>query len=214
MEKSSEVYQKKRRAGIMNFWNTCFQDENYVYGTEPNAFLSDSQKKLQLTGNALAIAEGEGRNAVFLAEQGMNVTSWDYAESGLKKTKKLAEARNVEVKTELVDLNEASWKKDQWDEVVCIFGHFPEELRRKTLLGVKEAVKPGGFFVAEVYSIHQIPYKSGGPQESEFLYRPEEFLHIYSDWRIVHFFLGEAVRHEGDLHNGLSHVIQFIGQKR
>ncbi|MFT0801039.1 class I SAM-dependent methyltransferase [Bacillus swezeyi] len=198
----------------MNFWNTRFQGENYVYGTEPNIFLSDSQKKLQLSGSALAIAEGEGRNAVFLAEQGMNVTSWDYAESGLRKTKKLAEARDVVVKTELADLNEVSWKKDQWDEVVCIFGHFPKELRQKTLLGIKEAVKPGGFFVTEVYSIYQIPYKSGGPQESELLYTPEEFLQTYSDWRIVHFFMGEVVRHEGDFHNGLSHVIQFIGQKR
>ncbi|MED1741101.1 class I SAM-dependent methyltransferase [Bacillus swezeyi] len=198
----------------MNFWNNRFQGEDYVYGTEPNIFLSDSQKKLQLSGSALAIAEGEGRNAVFLAEQGMNVTSWDYAESGLRKTKKLAEARDVVVKTELTDLNEASWKKDQWDEVACIFGHFPKELRQKTLLGIKEAVKPGGFFVTEVYSIHQIPYKSGGPQDSELLYTPEEFLQTYSDWRIVHFFMGEVVRHEGDFHNGLSHVIQFIGQKR
>lgn len=84
----------------MNFWHKRFQDENYVYGTEPNAFLADSQRKLQLSGDALAIAEGEGRNAVFLAEQGMNVTSWDYAESGLEKTKKLAETRHVSVKTE------------------------------------------------------------------------------------------------------------------
>ncbi|KKB71686.1 MULTISPECIES: class I SAM-dependent methyltransferase [Bacillus] len=199
---------------MTSFWNTRFQDENYIYGTEPNAFLSESQKKLQLSGDALAIAEGEGRNAVFLAEQGMDVTAWDYAESGLRKTEKLAASRDVTVKTELVDLHEASWKKDQWDEIVCIFGHFPKELRRKTLLGVKEAVKPGGFFVAEVYSIHQIPYKSGGPQDLELLYSPEEFLQIYADWRIVHFFMGEVVRHEGDLHNGLSHVIQFIGQKR
>jgi len=198
----------------MNFWHKRFQDENYVYGTEPNAFLADSQKKLQLSGDALAIAEGEGRNAVFLAEQGMNVTSWDYAESGLEKTKKLAETRHVSVKTELVDLNEASWNQGQWDEIVCIFGHFPEELRRKTLLGVKEAVKPGGFFVTEVYSTHQIPYKSGGPQDLELLYTPEEFLQTFSDWRIVHFFMGEVVRHEGAWHNGLSHVIQFIGQKR
>ncbi|MFN2747275.1 SAM-dependent methyltransferase [Bacillus sp. z60-18] len=197
-----------------SFWNTRFQDEKYVYGTEPNAFLADSQKKLQLTGDALAIAEGEGRNAVFLAEQGMNVTSWDYAESGLRKTEKLAESRNVAVHTELVDLNEATWIKDQWDEIVCIFGHFPKELRHQTLLGVKEAVKPGGFFVTEVYSTHQIPYKSGGPQDLELLYSPEEFLQIFSDWRIVHFFMGEVVRHEGEFHHGLSHVIQFIGQKR
>lgn len=197
----------------MNSWNTRFQNENYVYGTKPNIFLEEIQKKLQLSGKALAIAEGEGRNAVFLAQQGMNVTAWDYAESGLAKTKKLAENRGVVVKTELVDLNEAEWKKDEWDELICIFGHFPTELRKKTLREVKDSVKPGGYFVTEVYSIYQIPYKSGGPQDLDFLYKPEEFLQIFSDWRIVHFFMGEVVRHEGELHNGLSHVIQFVGQR-
>jgi hypothetical protein len=197
----------------MNHWNTRFQAESYVYGKEPNVFLSEMQKKLNLSGDALAIAEGEGRNAVFLAEQGMNVTAWDYAESGLTKTKRLAEERDVEVQTKLIDLKNAIWEKNQWDELICIFGHFPTELRLKTLQGVKEAVKSGGYYITEVYSLHQIPYNSGGPREVDFLYRPEEFLQTFADWRIVHFFMGEVVRHEGELHNGLAHVIQFAAQK-
>ena len=199
--------------GKVNQWNTRFQAENYVYGKNPNVFLEEIQKKLQLTGEALAIAEGEGRNAVFLAEQGMNVTAWDYAESGLQKTNKLAEERGVKVHTILVDLNEATWEKDKWDEIVCIFGHFPKELRNRTLLEVKDAIKPGGYYITEVYSHKQIPYNSGGPRDLELLYSPEEFLQTFADWRIVHFFMGEVVRHEGELHNGLAHVIQFVGQK-
>ncbi len=171
------------------------------------------QRKLPLSGDALAIAEGEGRNAVFLAEQGMNVSAWDYAESGLSIINKLADSRGVRVDTKLVDLNEAVWQQNKWDEIVCIFGHFPEVTRKKTLQGVKESVKPGGYFITEVYSHYQIPYNSGGPQNLELLYKPEEFLNVFADWRIVHFFMGEVVRHEGDLHNGLSHVIQFVGQK-
>ncbi|MGG3798735.1 class I SAM-dependent methyltransferase [Metabacillus fastidiosus] len=198
----------------MNQWDTRFQNETFVYGTEPNIFLAEMQKKLQLSGEALAIAEGEGRNAVFLAEQGMNVTAWDYAKSGLNKTEKLAKQRGVTVRTELVDLNEAKWEKERWDQIVCVFGHFSKNLRTKTLQGVKEAVKQGGYFITEVYSTYQIPYKSGGPQDVELLYSPEEFLQTFSDWRIVHFFIGEVTRHEGELHNGLSHVIQFVGQKR
>lgn len=155
----------------------------------------------------------EGRNAVYLAEQGMNVTAWDYAESGLAKTIMLAKERGVAVSTELVDLNEATWIKAKWDEIVCIFGHFPTDLREKTLRGVKEAVKPGGYYLTEVYSHYQLPYKSGGPQDLDFLYRPEEFLKVFADWHIIHFFMGEVVRHEGELHSGLSHVIQFVGQK-
>lgn len=197
----------------MNHWNTRFQTENYVYGREPNVFLKEFQKKIKISGDALAIAEGEGRNAVYLAEQGMNVTTWDYAESGLVKTKKLAKERNVLVATELVDLNEANWSKSKWDEIVCIFGHFPAELRQKTLQGVKEAVKPGGYFLTEVYSHYQIPYQSGGPQNLNFLYKSEEFLETFAEWKIIHFFMGEVDRQEGDQHSGLSHVIQFVGQK-
>ncbi|MCL6571323.1 MAG: methyltransferase domain-containing protein [Bacillus sp. (in: Bacteria)] len=197
----------------MNNWNTRFQADNYVYGKDPNVFLAEIQKKLHLSGDALAIAEGEGRNAVFLAEQGMNVTAWDYAEAGLKKTKKLGQERGVAVSTELVDLNVVTWRKDLWDEIICIFGHFPEKLRKKILLGVKEAIKPGGYYITEVYSQNQIPYNSGGPRVLDFLYKPDEFLQTFADWRIVHFFMGEAIRHEGELHNGLAHVIQFVGQK-
>ncbi len=116
----------------MNNWNTRFQTESYVYGKDPNAFLEKFHKKIPISGEALAIAEGEGRNAVFLAEQGMKVTTWDFAESGLAKTNKLAKERGVVVLTELVDLNEANWSKDKWDEIVCIFGHFPTELRKNT----------------------------------------------------------------------------------
>jgi SAM-dependent methyltransferase len=197
----------------MNHWDTRFQSEQYVYGREPNVFLTEFQKKIKVPGDALTIAEGEGRNAVYLAEQGLNVTAWDYAESGLTKTNKLAEERGVVVSTELVDLNEANLSEAKWDEIVCIFGHFPTELRQKTLQGVKKAVKPGGYYLTEVYSHYQIPYKSGGPQNLDFLYKPEEFLKIFAEWRIVHFFMGEVTRHEGELHNGLSHVIQFVGQK-
>ncbi|SEM09652.1 Tellurite resistance protein TehB [Paenibacillus sp. cl141a] len=197
----------------MNPWNERFQGEDYVFGTEPNVFIADMHKRLALTGNALAIAEGEGRNAVFLAREGMNVTVWDYAESGLNKANKLAEASGVEIRTELVDLREAQWTKEQWDEIICVFGHFPKELRTRTLEGVKTAVKPGGYFLTEVYSPYQIPYRSGGPQDPLFLYAPGDFLEAFADWRIVHFFMGEVVRQEGQGHQGLSHVIQFAGQK-
>lgn len=197
----------------MNHWHKRFQTDHYVYGKEPNVFLTEFQKKVKVPGDALAIAEGEGRNAVYLAEQGMNVTTWDFAESGLEKTKKLAEEQGVVVQTELMDLKEAEWRENTWDEIVCIFGHFAAELRQRTLQGVKKAIKPGGYFLTEVYSPYQIPYKSGGPKDMNFLYKPEEFLETFADWRIVHFFMGEVVRNEGELHNGLAHVIQFVGQK-
>ncbi|EHB64520.1 class I SAM-dependent methyltransferase [Paenibacillus lactis] len=197
----------------MNPWNERFQGEEYVYGTEPNAFVVDMQSRLSLTGQTLAIAEGEGRNAVYLAEQGHDVTVWDYAEAGLNKANKLAKEKGVKIAARLQDLEDAAWTPDQWDQIVCIFGHFPKALRLRTLRGVKEAVKPGGYFITEVYSMNQIPYQSGGPQEMDMLYEPEDFLRSFADWRIIHFFMGEVHRSEGALHQGLSHVIQFAGQK-
>lgn len=194
-------------------WNERFKSDNYVYGTEPNVFLKDIQSAVLTSGKVLSIAEGEGRNAVFLAKQGLEVTAWDYADTGLQKVKKLADEQGVRVDTEWVDLAQAEWQQDLWDGIVCIYGHFPKAVREATLSGVKTAVKPGGYFVAEVYSPYQIPYGSGGPKNPDFLYQPEEFLEAFSDWRIVHFFMGEVTRHEGDLHNGLAHVIQFVGRK-
>lgn len=194
-------------------WNERFSKQEYVYGTEPNQFLVSAFEKLSLSGEVLAIAEGEGRNAVYLASKGLDVTAWDYAASGLEKTKRLAQSKNIHVTTELVDLNHADYKQNKWDGVVCVFGHFPDDLKNKTLQGVKETIMPGGYFVTEVYSVYQIPYKSGGPKDEELLYRPEDFLGNFSDWRIIHFFMGEVVRNEGELHKGLSHVIQFIAQK-
>lgn len=197
----------------MNPWNKRFQGEEYVYGTEPNAFVVDMQRRLSLSGRTLAIAEGEGRNAVYLAGHGHEVTVWDYAEAGLNKANKLAKEKGVKIAARLQDLQDAAWTPDQWDNIVCIFGHFPKELRLRTLRGVKEAVKAGGYFITEVYSTYQLPYKSGGPQEIDMLYEPEDILRNFADWRILHFFMGEVHRSEGALHQGLSHVIQFAGQK-
>lgn len=197
----------------MNFWHERFLDEEYVYGTAPNAFLVEACGQIAIAGDVLAIAEGEGRNAVYLAERGLNVTAWDYAPSGLEKTRKLAIEKGVQVQTELVDLVEAEWYENDWDAIVCIFGHFPDAMRPQILQGIKAAVKPGGYYVTEVYSKSQLTYRSGGPKSIEMLYAPTEFLDIFADWRIIHFFMGEVERHEGDLHNGLAHVIQFIGQK-
>lgn len=203
----------ERKNVFMGHWDNRFRSENYVYGKSPNAFIEEFHQRLNLSGDALAIAEGEGRNAVYLAEKGMNVTTWDFAQSGLDKTNKLAQERGVSIQTELVDLNEAKWSTDSWDEIICVFGHFPTELRTKTLQQIKKAVKPGGYFITEVYSHYQVPYKSGGPPNVEMLYKPEEFLTTFANWRIQHFFMGEVTRHEGELHNGLAHVIQFAGQR-
>lgn len=107
----------------MTMWNDRFKNEKYVYGTEPNVFLKEKQSLL--SGEVLSIAEGEGRNAVFLADQGLSVTAWDYAEYGLDKVDKLAAKQNVRVNTELVDLAEAQWQQKPVGRDCECFWAFP-----------------------------------------------------------------------------------------
>lgn len=196
-----------------NLWDTRYQTEEYLYGKSPNVFLAEFHPLLVPSGETLSIAEGEGRNAVFLAQEGYDVTAWDYAPAGVEKINRLANERGVHLKADVVDLNAAPWEIAKWDQIINIFGHLPTALRLDTLASVSRAIKPDGFFVSEVYSIHQPPYQSGGPKELDLLYRPEEFLETFKGWRIIHFFMGEVNRQEGSLHKGISHVIQFVGQK-
>lgn len=196
-----------------NHWDEQFGSNEYAYGKEPNAFIK-SKGLLLNKGKTLALAEGEGRNAVYLATLGQDVTSWDYSKEGLKKTNQLAKEYGVTVETKYIDLNDAPWKQEAWDNVIMVFGHFEKDLRQNVLNYIEQSVKKGGTFLCEVYSKEQLDYKTGGPQREDMLYSPEEFLSTFVNWDIKHLFIGEVKRSEGHLHQGLSHVIQFYGIKR
>ncbi len=195
-----------------NQWDERFNRDTYVYGTAPNPFIQYISEQLE-GKNVLTIAEGEGRNAVYLAEQGFNVTAWDYSKIGLKKTEALAQQRGVHVKTELIDLETVEWQSEQWDVIVNVWGHVRAHAKHDLLQGVKQAVKSGGLFVTEMYSVHQLNYKTGGPPVLEMLYTPEDILHNFSDWEYIHFYYGEAERNEGSFHTGRCHVIQALLRK-
>lgn len=125
----------------------------------------------------MAIAEGEGRNAVWLATLGFDVEMWDASKVGLEKAKRLATSRNVSLQTKQIDLNEAVWSQDTYDLVICIFGHFPPHVREKMLAGIQKTLRPGGVFLTEVYSTHQLDYGTGGPKDLSLLYTEEMFHH-------------------------------------
>mgnify|MGYP001178148055 CR=1 FL=1 len=195
-----------------NLWDERFNQNQYVYGTEPNPFVKQIIHRLK-GKRLLTIAEGEGRNAVFLAEHGFQVTAWDYSKVGLEKTKALAKQRGVHVHTELVDLERVQWKENEWDLIINIWGHISGNQKAGLLQGIAKAIKPGGMYATEVYSVHQLDYKTGGPSSREMLYAPEDILHNFPNWKYLHFYYGEATRNEGALHTGLSHVIQALIQK-
>ncbi|RUS48925.1 bifunctional 2-polyprenyl-6-hydroxyphenol methylase/3-demethylubiquinol 3-O-methyltransferase UbiG [Cohnella sp. AR92] len=194
---------------MMNTWNERFGLQEYAYGEQPNAFIEEQARRFH-GERIVAFAEGEGRNAVYLARQGYHVTAWDYAENGLKKTEKLAERYQVKVETELKDLLRDSVPSEAYDGALMVFGHFPKAEQRKVFDKLLAVVKPGGIVMLEVYSEDQIRYGTGGPKSVDMLYRPADVLEWTSDYEVLHFFYGEQKREEGQLHTGVGHVIQVI----
>ncbi len=197
---------------MANPWHKRFSTEEYIYGKKPNEFVVEAKRFLP-KGKILCIAEGEGRNAVYLAEQGFDVTAWDYAQAGLYKTKKLAKEKGVEVAIKLVDLADVQWQEEQWDAIVHIFGHFPKPVMKRTMDGIKKALKPGGVYICELYSNEQLVYGTGGPKDIEMLCEPKMLLEHFQDLFIHHFYVGEVNRNEGKLHTGKAHVVQAAFQK-
>ncbi len=197
----------------MNMWHERFKEQEYVYGKNPNKFIRQAASFIKQKGKVLSIAEGEGRNAVFLAGEKFQVTAWDYARSGIEKTEKLAAEKNVVVNAELQDLAEACWRENSWDAVIHVFGHFPKPVFDRTMAGIKAGVKPGGVYIAELFTTDQLRFPSGGPRTAELLCTPEQLLKEFTGWYSKHFFCGEAERNEGRLHQGTSHVIQCVFQK-
>ncbi|MUT68299.1 bifunctional 2-polyprenyl-6-hydroxyphenol methylase/3-demethylubiquinol 3-O-methyltransferase UbiG [Paenibacillus sp. NEAU-GSW1] len=193
----------------MNQWNERFGMNEYIYGEEPNAFIVEQADRFK-GKRIVAFAEGEGRNAVHLARQGYQVTAWDYAENGLKKTEQLAERFHVKVETELKDLLHDAVPSEAYDGAFMIFGHFPKAEQKNVFDKLLAVVKPGGVIVMEVYSEDQLRYQTGGPRTADMLYHPADVLAWTSGCEVLHFFYGEQKREEGRLHTGVGHVIQTV----
>lgn len=199
---------------MTNTWDERFSTQEYVYGKEPNEFVVEATRVIPSGAKVLCIAEGEGRNAVYLASLGYDVTAWDYAPAGLEKTKRLAIEKNVVVHTELRDLANVRWEEEQWDAIVHIFGHFSIEVMNSTLAGIQIALKPGGFYISELYTKEQLQYGTGGPRNVAMLIDPKEMLAEFEGYFVTHFHVGEVTREEGELHTGTAHVVQSIFKKR
>lgn len=197
----------------MNLWDERFKQSEFAYGIKPNEFIQEQAYRLPKGANIAAYAEGEGRNAVHLASLGLSVTAYDYAQAGLDKTNQLAEQNNVHVETKLADLIEDPLPLDLYDGAIMVFGHFPKKHQLHVLDKIAASLKPGGLFLLEVYEEKQLDYKTGGPKEKSFLYRASDLLIWAEQFSILHFFSGEAVRQEGNLHTGKGYVVQLIIKK-
>ena len=195
-----------------DFWNEKFATTDYAYGTEPNDFLVSAVTNLK-RGATLSLAEGEGRNAVWLAQQGFTVSAIEQSEKGVGKTLRLALQRGVIVMAERGELETFHIQPNSWDLVVSIYAHTPQELRRKLHRQVVAGLKPGGVFVLEAYTPAQIPNNTGGPKDASLMPTAELLRSERAGLVFDHIEEVERDVVEGSLHTGTAHVVQVVAHR-
>ena len=195
----------------VEFWNKRYEDVEYAYGREPNSFLV--QNSFKDKGKVLCLAEGEGRNAVFLAKKGLEVTAVDISSEGIAKTLRLAKEENVTIDAICSDLSSYSFASEKWDVIVLIFAHFPPDLRNAIHSKLFNSLKSGGKVILEAYSKEQITHKTGGPTELVMLYSEEELRQDFKSFDNLTIQTQEREVNEGKFHHGLASVIQLVATK-
>ena len=197
-------------------WSKRYRDagENYLFGTEPNRFLAHRAGLLQNGRTALSVADGEGRNSVWLAEQGCSVTATEISPVALEKAARLARGRHVAVDFVAADVFNWEWPDVAFDAVVGIFIQFAGPAERPRMLeGMKQAVKPGGLIFLQGYTPKQLEYRTGGPSAVENLYTEALLREIFADWEIVLLREHEDLMEEGSAHAGRSALIDLVARK-
>ena len=198
---------------MINQWDERYSASEYVYGTEPNDFLREEYHRIRPGGKVLCLADGEGRNGVFLAQQGFDVTSVDASQVGLEKALALAKANDVMISTVHADLADYDLGVDQWDAVVSIFCHLPPDLRSRVHNAVTSSLRMDGVVILEAYTVDQLSFKTGGPPVAALMMSAQQLRHDFEALDVI--VCGERTRmiHEGALHNGQSAVVQFVAQR-
>jgi SAM-dependent methyltransferase len=193
-------------------WEQRYGIEAYLFGTEPNEFLRSSLASLP-RGTVLCLAEGEGRNAVFLAENGYEVHSVDLTEAGVAKTLRLAESRDVRVDAVVGDLAEFDIGTDRWDLIVSIFAHMAPAARRGLHRRVVAALKPAGVLLLEAYTPQQVGRGTGGPSTPETTMTLDALRVELAGLELLHAAELDRDVIEGPGHTGAGAVVQVIARK-
>jgi SAM-dependent methyltransferase len=197
-----------------NKWDERYGEAGFAYGTEPNDFLAASLQQLPASGTVLCLADGEGRNSVFLAQHGHTVTTVDSSSVGLAKARALASERGVKITTCLADLTDYQLPEDTYDAIISIFCHLPPQVRRVLHGRIASSLKKGGVFLLEGYTPRQLDHGTGGPPIKELLMEIGELKKELQQLDIIHGTELEREIYEGRLHTGLGAVVQLIAIKR
>jgi cyclopropane fatty-acyl-phospholipid synthase-like methyltransferase len=195
-------------------WEGRYGVPDYIFGKMPNYFLASCKPLLPASGRALAVADGEARNGVWLAEQGLDVLSIDFSPSAQQKAQKLAKERGLTIAFERADVHAWRYPEAAFDVVAEIFTQFSSPADRSLKwAGMRKTLKPGGLLIIQGYTPKQLQYRTGGPPEIENLYTRAMLEEAFRGFRNVKIVEEELEMHEGTAHGGMSAVINFTARK-
>ena len=197
----------------MTDWDARYAEPGWAFGTEPNDFLREEADRLP-PGRVLCLAEGQGRNAVWLAQRGHDVTAMDQSARGLACANELAAERGVKITTVLADLGDFEIEPGAWQGIVSIFAHVTGDLRARVHAKVEKGLAPGGVFVLEAYRPEQIGRGTGGPSEDD---RMVNLARLRRELPTLEFLVAREVDREvleGHRHRGMSSVVQLVARRR
>ena len=195
-------------------WENRYRVPGYAFGKEPNYFLASCKALLPRSGKALAVADGEGRNGIWLAEQGLDVLSIDFSPTAQEKARALAKQRGVSLTIAPADVHAWDYPDAAFDVVVEIFTQFSSPAERaKKWAGMRKALKPGGLLIIQGYTPKQLQYGTGGPKQVENLYTRAMLEAAFGDLRDVTIVEEELEIYEGTSHGGMSAVINLTARR-
>ncbi|MGC9162712.1 MAG: class I SAM-dependent methyltransferase [Thiomonas sp.] len=201
-------------ADARDTWNARFSQPGLHYGAEPNSFLVREASRLAPGSRILSVADGEGRNGIWLAEQGHQVSAFDISPVAVDKARRWASERGVEVDFHVAAVDEWDWAPERFDAVVAIFVQFADpSMRQRLFSGMWRTLKPGGLLLVEGYAVEQLAYGTGGPGRRDHLYTPELLRELLpqAQWLLLQ--QREAVLNEGRGHVGRSALIDAVARK-
>lgn len=195
-------------------WDARFSDPGYVFGTEPNAWLAGHRGLFEPGKRALAVADGEGRNSVWLAQLGVRVDAFDISPVGVDKARKLAASAGVHVDYQVADCDNFAWTAQAYDYVAAIFIQFADPAMRARLFArMREAVKPGGYILLQGYTLKQLEYKTGGPGIADHLYTADQLRADFAGFELLELREYDDRLSEGTRHIGPSALIGMVGRR-
>ncbi len=196
---------RKTHAQALERWNGRYSAPGFLFGEAPNAYLASKIALLPKRGRALSVADGEGRNSVWLAEQGLSVDALDFSPVAISKARAFAASRGVSINFAQANVVGVEWPTAMYDVIAAIFTQFatPEE-RTNLFRWFKRALKPGGLLILQGYRVEQLGYGTGGPPERDHLYTPELLSEAFAGWNVLELASYDADVQEGSGHKGLS----------